>query len=73
MVEIKTVLTGAIIAYGRRSTVFRIIFGGGGRSACPYVNPIDTLRFSPEGELEGLDLHEHGAVAYPAQANSSIS
>ena len=24
-----------------------------------------TLRVSREGELEGLDLHEHGATAYP--------
>ena len=24
-----------------------------------------TLRISKEGELEGLDLHEHGMVAYP--------
>ena len=24
-----------------------------------------TLRISKEGELEGLDLHEHGATAYP--------
>jgi Amt family ammonium transporter len=24
-----------------------------------------TLRVSEEGELEGLDLHEHGSEAYP--------
>ena len=24
-----------------------------------------TLRVSTEGELEGLDLHEHGMLAYP--------
>jgi len=24
-----------------------------------------TLRVSAPGEIEGLDLHEHGAVAYP--------
>jgi Amt family ammonium transporter len=24
-----------------------------------------TLRVSKEGELEGLDLHEHGGTAYP--------
>jgi Amt family ammonium transporter len=32
-----------------------------------------TLRISKEGEIEGLDLHEHGGVAYPEQPNSSIS
>jgi Amt family ammonium transporter len=29
------------------------------------VNATGTLRVSREGELEGLDLHEHGMVAYP--------
>jgi ammonium transporter, Amt family len=27
-----------------------------------------VLRVSKAGELEGLDLHEHGAVAYPEYA-----
>jgi Amt family ammonium transporter len=26
---------------------------------------IGTLRVSKEGELEGLDIHEHGGSAYP--------
>src|SRR4051812_33145125 len=29
------------------------------------VNLTGTLRVSKEGELEGLDLHEHGMMAYP--------
>ncbi len=29
------------------------------------VKATGTLRVSREGELEGLDIHEHGAVAYP--------
>ena len=29
------------------------------------VKATGTLRVSEEGELEGLDLHEHGAEAYP--------
>jgi hypothetical protein len=29
---------------------------------------IGVLRVSKAGELEGLDLHEHGAVAYPEYA-----
>jgi ammonium transporter, Amt family len=32
-----------------------------------------TLRVSKQIEEEGLDLHEHGGVAYPEQPNSSIS
>jgi Amt family ammonium transporter len=29
------------------------------------VKATGTLRVSPAGELEGLDLHEHGVLAYP--------
>jgi len=29
------------------------------------VKATGTLRISREGELQGLDLHEHGGVAYP--------
>ena len=29
------------------------------------VKATGTLRVSEEGEIEGLDLHEHGAEAYP--------
>ena len=29
------------------------------------VKATGTLRISPEGEREGLDLHEHGMLAYP--------
>jgi Amt family ammonium transporter len=29
------------------------------------VKMTGTLRISKEGELEGLDLHEHGGSAYP--------
>ncbi|GCE12928.1 ammonium transporter [Tengunoibacter tsumagoiensis] len=32
------------------------------------LKAIGILRVSKEGELEGLDLHEHGAVAYPEYA-----
>ena len=29
------------------------------------VKATGTLRISREGELEGLDIHEHGMFAYP--------
>jgi Amt family ammonium transporter len=36
------------------------------------VKATGTLRVSKDGELEGLDLHEHGGPAYPELGNSSI-
>ena len=35
------------------------------------VNATGTLRVSKEGELEGLDLHEHGGSAYPEQVTTT--
>src|SRR6185295_16766936 len=32
------------------------------------VKATGTLRVSKQGEIEGLDLHEHGASAYPEYA-----
>ena len=37
------------------------------------VNATGTLRVSKEGELYGLDLHEHGISAYPEYVLSSVS
>jgi Amt family ammonium transporter len=36
------------------------------------LNAVGVLRVSREGELEGLDLHEHGISAYPEYVISSI-
>ncbi|MFL5667184.1 MAG: hypothetical protein ACJ8BW_38430, partial [Ktedonobacteraceae bacterium] len=33
---------------------------------------VGVLRVSKEGELEGLDLHEHGATAYPESALAGV-
>jgi hypothetical protein len=35
------------------------------------INAAGYLRVSREGELEGLDLHEHGISAYPEYVISS--
>jgi ammonium transporter, Amt family len=37
------------------------------------VNATGTLRVSKEGELYGLDLHEHGISAYPEYVISALS
>jgi hypothetical protein len=36
------------------------------------VNATGTLRVSKEGELYGLDLHEHGISAYPEYVISAL-
>jgi Amt family ammonium transporter len=37
------------------------------------VNATGTLRVSKEGEMEGLDLHEHGISAYPEFVISALA
>ena len=37
------------------------------------VNATGTLRLSEEGELEGMDLHEHGISAYPEYVISALA
>jgi Amt family ammonium transporter len=36
------------------------------------VNAMGLLRVSKEGEVYGLDLHEHGISAYPEYVISSL-
>ena len=37
------------------------------------VNAIGVLRVSEEGEIYGLDLHEHGISAYPEYVISTMA
>src|SRR5262249_51781187 len=48
---------GSFIICAATFVIAMIVFGA--------LNAIGRLRISSEGELEGLDLHEHGISAYP--------
>ena len=37
------------------------------------INAMGLLRVSAEGEMQGLDLHEHGISAYPEYVISSTA
>ena len=37
------------------------------------LNAIGILRISKEGELEGMDIHEHGIQAYPEYVISGLA
>jgi len=74
-------LTGLL--YGGGLTVLKAQFIGSAIITCSTfavamvlmwaVNLTGTLRVSEEGELYGLDLHEHGISAYPEYVISSLA
>jgi Amt family ammonium transporter len=56
---------GSFIICGATFIVAMIVFGA--------LNLVGRLRISTEGELEGLDIHEHGISAYPEYVISSLA
>src|SRR3984885_3996114 len=56
---------GILCIHGATFTVAMIVFG--------VLNMFGRLRITAEGELEGLDLHEHGAPAYPEYVISALA
>jgi ammonium transporter, Amt family len=57
-------LGSLIVTTATFSTAFALMY---------LVNATGTLRVSREGELLGLDLHEHGAAAYPEYVVSPVA
>ena len=55
---------GSAITCVATFAVAMVVMGG--------LNAVGMLRVSREGELEGLDLHEHGISAYPEYVISSV-
>jgi len=71
--DVSTVVTGLFYG-GGLSTLKAQFIGSASITLATFVTSMGlmyavkatgTLRVSPEGELEGLDLHEHGSAAYP--------
>jgi Amt family ammonium transporter len=56
---------GILCIHGATFVVAMIVFA--------VLNMFGRLRITAEGELEGLDLHEHGAPAYPEYVISALA
>ena len=63
-----TLLTAQVIGNG----IITVATFGVALAVMYAVNLTGTLRVSAEGELYGLDLHEHGISAYPEYVISSL-
>ena len=56
---------GIVCIHGATFTIAMIVF--------LILNMFGRLRITKEGELEGLDLHEHGSPAYPEYVISALA
>ena len=77
--DVSTVVKGLFYGGGTDQLVAQVI-GNAAIGLCVFaaamvlmyaVKATGTLRVSKDGELEGLDIHEHGGTAYPDTKTSS--
>jgi Amt family ammonium transporter len=80
--DTSTVLTGLFYPHGNARVLAAQFVGSAIITSTTFVvsllvmyavNLTGTLRISAEGELDGLDLHEHGISAYPEYVISALS
>ncbi len=79
--DLSTKLTGLFYGGGSQVLIAQIIGSaiittatfGVAMAVMLAVNATGTLRVSKEGELHGLDLHEHGISAYPEYVISALA
>jgi Amt family ammonium transporter len=62
---VKAQLIGILCIHGATFIVAMIMFVA--------LNMVGILRISKEGEIEGMDIHEHGISAYPEYVISSLA
>jgi Amt family ammonium transporter len=65
MAVLKAQIIGSVIICGATFAVAMTMFG--------VLNAVKLLRISKDGELEGMDLHEHGISAYPEYVISALA
>ena len=65
--------TQVLVAQATGSLIVTIATFGVALAVMYLVNALGVLRVSEEGELYGLDLHEHGIPAYPEYVISSTA
>jgi Amt family ammonium transporter len=65
--------TTVLVAQAIGSAIITCATFGSALLVMYVVNAMGLLRVSAEGELHGLDLHEHGISAYPEYVISSIA
>jgi Amt family ammonium transporter len=58
-------IIGSFIVCAATFSVAMLVFGA--------LNVVGLLRISKDGELEGMDLHEHGISAYPEYVISALA
>lgn len=65
MTVLKAQILGSLIVCGATFAIAMTMFG--------VLHAMKLLRISEEGELEGMDLHEHGISAYPEYVISALA
>jgi Amt family ammonium transporter len=65
--------TGQLVAQAIGSFFCTAVLLGVGLAMFKLVALTGTLRISPDGEVEGIDLHEHGGAAYHMEIGAGMT
>ena len=65
--------TGQLVAQAIGSAFCTVVLFAVGMALFKLVALTGTLRISPEGEVEGIDVHEHGGPAYHFEVGAGMT